>query len=68
MFERLTVYFTRGHASVQVNSDGARREVSADTMIKVLGSMMEDDRALLVRFCQAVVECSAGDCKRLRDW
>lgn len=68
MFERLSIWFQRDHASVTVSSDGARRDTSADTMVKVLDAMQDDDRAMLVRWCQAVVEWAAGDVKRLRDW
>lgn len=67
--ERLSIYFTRSHASVSVQDESATRETSAKSMQVVLSNMAPDDQALLVRFCKAIVECAEqGNCARLRDW
>lgn len=58
--KQLSIYYNATHASVTVQNGGARRETSAATMPEAMAAMAAADRAVLVRFCQAVLLCEAG--------
>lgn len=69
VMQRLNIWFTKNTSSVEIVMDnGVTRSASSNSMPATIANMDNDDRELLVRFCRGVIECAAGDCKRLEGW
>lgn len=68
--ERLSIYFSRTHASVTVvDKDFVSREASSKSMVTTIANMRADDQDLLHDFCKSVVACiEHGDCKQLGEF
>lgn len=64
--ERVRIWFSPSHSSVDVRADGVGRDTSGTDMAAVIRALPEADRAVLVSFCKAVVACAeSGDATQL---
>jgi hypothetical protein len=66
--DKLQIYFTRDYSNISVTNDGVTRQTSGEKMASIINQMDNEDRDLLVRFAQAIIEAATGNISRLRDW